>query len=180
MFNSGFPIRAPKGATREGRRGRARGAEPGRPGRRRAGGLWWAGATAEPGSGARSGGRSPGAAAAGAPLRAAETRQARPGAGPGKGSRGGARAGGGEASPLLPRGWRRGGPAVAKENALPGQGRGGREQRWPEGAKSDARRKSAAEAVVGGRAAAGGGAAGRGWRRANATSRASPRGGDGL
>lgn len=52
---------------------------------------------------------------------------ASPGVGPGKGSRWGARDGGGRASPLLPGGRQHRGPSVAKENALPGHGRGGTE-----------------------------------------------------
>ena len=86
--------------------------------------MGWAGATPGPGNDSRGKGHSPGAAGAGAPRSDAEASKARPGVAPGEGSRWGARGGDGEASPCLPGRKRRRGPAVAKENALPGHGRG--------------------------------------------------------
>lgn len=77
-----------------------------------------------PGSDASGRWRSPDAAGAGTEGSAAEAPHVSPGEGPGKGSRWDARGGGGEASPWLPGGRRRRGPSVARENALPGHGRG--------------------------------------------------------
>lgn len=92
--------------------------------------MGWAGAMSGPDIGARAGERCQ------RPMALARRRRRRyrgkrrggphvsPGEGPGKGSRWDGRGGGGEASPWLPGGRRRRGPSVARENALPGHGRG--------------------------------------------------------
>lgn len=119
--------------------------------------MGWAGAKPGPGRDAGGGGRSAGAAA-GAPRGAA-----RPGGpDPGRSSEGveeGRAQRGREASPLLPGGRRRRGPAVAKEKALPGHGRGGAGRnggrKGPRAAReAGARGEGAARAVVCGSCAA--------------------------
>jgi hypothetical protein len=106
----------------------ARGTGPGRPGQPQAGGAGWAGATPGPETDAR-GGRPPRRhrhrrrhrcpakrrGARGGKVRGPSREGLAEGRKKGKGQ--------GRASPSLPGGRRRRGPAVAKENALPGRGR---------------------------------------------------------
>eukprot|EP00071_Canis_lupus_P013404 XP_005635952.1 uncharacterized protein LOC102153399 [Canis lupus familiaris] len=90
----------------------------------------------------------------------------------------GARDGGGEASPLLAGGWRRGGPAVAKENALPGQGRGGAAATVA--GRGQERRALLQRGGGGGRRSRGCAGRGGAWLGARGTFVTSRRGGDGL